>query len=664
MHLKVRMHAPVVTRGLLAILGVLVVGACHAAAPPLNTPDAPATLPDLTRPVASPPNANAPTKGSELQAVVAARARIEVARPAPEQRPRWDHHTHGCITDGKTPCRSSPSPLLRRSPTAEEAALLRAYDDYLVSCRAAAVQPDAEILVEWSDLNLSLGDIQHLFTTELHMLASERYDPAHSARAALLLLHGLYAGSGDRESSLSLSARPLLSVVIEDIVERPLWTENSPEAEEIRRVLPQLRIWVYRQSRATVCDKHIDCIYSEALAKMLGAEHPETPQFMLEGALGRRARGEVDRALELLSQHLALYPKHATAQDVRLALAETHEGILDLESARDDYAQFVEHGRGDPRLPGARGRWVTLAFVTKKLPEATIEALLDGDAGARELAIAVRFRALSASDATLANTMQFIHRFGPSGGNLRLGLAHLIAARMSLLESCPTRGDNLCVELVPGQMLGRVLPRESRSLVRARAHLGTAETLLKAAAPPSAQFGPPLDIEAVELAHARLELAFLKGDLGAESALAKRPPVSFEATRTREWLARRSSEVESMTATYDGALAAVPTELHDRYIARSSARKAQVYEADTSLLETVLLAFRAGDTDSSLVISLRDLASSRRRQAFEDYRRCLKAIAAWGRDADQIGDLCRAGVGRLTRRQDDLMEYTKIPIPG
>jgi tetratricopeptide (TPR) repeat protein len=606
--------------------------------------------------------------------------------------PAWDYRAHACVNDGRAACPSTPAPTPRREPTEDEAALLEAGTLYWRAVREAGATPDAESFFRLADLFLVLGDPDNAYGVLRVFIEGTRVfaprppaglTPEALARASLLLLYVSYAAvqgglTARTDESFWFSSLRAMAAFVQTL---PGWKHDSPEAEQLRQVAPMALLAGLRGLRSMECQDSRACRYSEELAEQLPRDDPDRPDLIVEGALYRRRRGESEPAIRRLNELIEQYPAHPSAREARFVLAETYESILNLDAAFEQYGEILRIGGPERQTFPARLHWVELSYATGRLTPTLLASLREGTPEERKLGVAARFYALGRA-ARVEEIETYIKEFGKEGGRARLGIAHVLAATALLRRSCPQRADELCVELSAGRLLGRVLPREAGSVRRAREHLRLAEPLLADAAPdhesesggcrapvpgstaeqPEAgcRARPLFAVLRADIADARLRLALARGDLDAESALAKRPPASFEPSRTREWLARRTTEVERMAIAYGEATGSAELGV---YVARHAARKAQVYEADASLLEEVAAAVVGRGDDPALVAELRRLAGQRKRQAATAYRSCARSIAEWGLDADGLGDACRAGSGRIIGRYEQAMEYTTIAAP-
>lgn len=571
----------------------------------------------------------------------------------PTQFPRWAPQHLVCNPDGK--CSSVPDTTEPRTPSPDEARFIEALRLYF---RELPTNPHEylRVLNEAADLHLLLHQYDEAWLV-LRRVIEQEIDLVASLKAAWMFL-----------AAYSVAAKPGGSQtlqILDQIVHHPAWSSNLADASAVRWREPDVRVAAARACRVEECKQpelgcHCSALILDA-ADRNNREEPDAPVLMLEAARWARHKGDPQNAIGLLSELVRKYPDVPHALEARFVLAETYESILDLEAARDRYHDFLRISPRDERRAAAFARWVRLAYVTGRLTRESAAGLGIDRAAERSLDTAVRFRELRGADLTAIQA--FLRDAGASAGNHRLGLAHALAGKALLRASCPAGGEGLCVEIAAGDLLGKSLPRDPSALERARGHLERAQHFLALPDERARGLGPPLDLEPEEVDRVRLDLAFIRGDLNAESALAKRPPASYEPTRTREWLARRMGEVERMAVAYDAVMTSTGV---GRDAPRAASRKARVYEADALLLDQVARAMAAQNDEQKLAEMLRGLAADRRRQASEAYKGCIRALAAWGHDSEGLGEACRAGLGRISRRYEAPLEYTAVhlaPVP-
>jgi tetratricopeptide (TPR) repeat protein len=596
------------------------------------------------------------------------------------QGPAWDAGPWLCDPDPQGACARPPSPPVPGDMSSADAQMLAAYDLLLAEPATRGLPERPQYALQRAEILLRYGRFVDA-EPDLRAAVAAAPDGSIGARAGLLLLRSLQARWQDPGAAAAAraDARAAVIAAVAELRPLPAWSLALPPAELLRREGPPLRAAALWQAaaEARASGDLAACAHGfEDMSREAGLTGQDASAAALEAAICHEDGGAYNRALDGYRDWLAGHPGHPKAPEAQLRLARTHERVLNVEAARDAYIRFVELAPADPRADDARRRSITLGLVTGTLEEAQIEHLArDRRAGERGLAAAIRFRTEIRPDSAYEKIVAYIARFERDAGGARLAIAHVRAAEARMRSSCPVSAlDGLCVEVTRDKTLGRVVPRDKVQLAQARAHLDAAAGLLGAVAAVDDGEGPPLAVEASELAAARRVLSLLRGDLGAEAALSTRPPASLDPERSRQWFERRTSEVAHMQTVYESvnpaaarevALApsgdAAESQASDRFSPVIEARKAQVFEADIGLLEEVAAAVAAKSPPDSpgaaLAAKMRAQADERRGQVFHAYHRCIALVAAWGHDPEDRAEACRAGLGRLVQRYEARLEY-------
>lgn len=582
----------------------------------------------------------------ELTAV-SAREQLEAIRRVHDGESRgWDMAKETCVPDPRGRCPEPQPRAAPTEPTAADAEWLSAYDTFLAEPSLQGTPEAIAVATERAAL-LMLYRRWDAAEPALRAIAGPGRAEARRLLLGLLVARWMEAvGAGERAAARLALIDAASAIDGAD-------GEIGALATSLRRAA----LWAQALETQASSD-HLACGAAfEGLYGELG--DPQERAEAASGAGNCYARaGAIQKAITWLEKVADEHREvEKIALDAVIALARLHERILNDESARDRYLDFLARApREDRRLVEARRRSLALSLRAGTLPEAQVEAMIRGRPEDRRLAAAIRFRAACKPGAEPAAIEAYIERFGKDGGSRRLAIAHAGAAEALLRASCPVDvAEGLCAQIGRDRMPARVVPREPKLLARARAHLERAQRLL----PTAIEEGPDtqeilLAVTPEEVQATSRRVALLLGDLDAESALATRPPASLDPVRSRAWLDLRKVEVERMSAVYEKASGEAGG--RDAAAAIVETRKAAVYESDLALLEEVAAAVeRAGD--AGLAAQMRALAAERREAVFQAYSRCLDAIAGWGHDPAGQASLCRAGLGRLVGRYEEPLEY-------